>query len=210
MTAEKRSAIPLAHVAANLLQALDGFSEIFWAKLVQRTGGWPIPITPAREAGVDDRKLSGYREDESTSEFTSRVAGLMRVYFHILVAPVDSPLEPTFRITRYWTYFARMLSNRSLLESGPVAPELLASKSDAFCPSTILTLHKAALDVGGKQARELFGHQWHKIMELLYTGLTAGLDGDSAQGGKPIGGQTPEGNAARVRALLEVEKVMNS
>jgi nucleoporin GLE1 len=68
----------------------------------------------------------------------------------------------------------------------------------------------AALDVGGNQARMTFGRQWHKMMELLYVGLTVGLNGDMVQGGIPIGGKTPEGNAARVRALLEVEKVMSS
>jgi nucleoporin GLE1 len=132
VTAEKRSAIPLAHVAANLLQELEGFSEILWAKLVQRTGGWPIPIVPPREPDVDYTKLSGFREDESLSEFTIRVAGIMRVYFYILIAPVNLPLDPPFRVTRYWIYFARMLSDRQLLESGPVAPELLASKCGIF------------------------------------------------------------------------------
>ena len=41
-------------------------------------------------------------------------------------------------------------------------------------------------------------------MELLYSGLT------EANSDSPIGGKTPEGTAARTRALLEVEKVMNS
>lgn len=153
----------------------------------------------------------GYREDESASEFTSRVTGLMRVYFNILVAPISSPLEPPFRLTKYWIFFARMLSNRGLLEDSPVAAELLAG--EPISNSSLSISHrrfKAALDVGGAQARELFGHQWHKMMELLYSGLTTGLDGDLATGGKKIGGKLPEGNAARVRALLEVEKVMNS
>lgn len=41
-------------------------------------------------------------------------------------------------------------------------------------------------------------------MELLYSGLT------EANPDSPIGGKSPEGTAARTRALLEVEKVMNS
>lgn len=41
-------------------------------------------------------------------------------------------------------------------------------------------------------------------MELLYGGLT------EANPESPIGGKTPEGTAARMRALLEVEKIMNS
>jgi nucleoporin GLE1 len=65
-------------------------------------------------------------------------------------------------------------------------------------------VYSAALDVGGVQAREIFGKQWHKLMELLYSGLTE-VNSDS-----PIGGKTPEGTAARTRALLEVERIMNS
>lgn len=84
---------------------------------------------------MDQRKLMGYREDESASEFTSRVTGLMRVYFHILVAPVNNPLEAPFRLTRYWTFFARMLSHRGLLEDSPVAAELLAGKHSVVFPS---------------------------------------------------------------------------
>ena len=41
-------------------------------------------------------------------------------------------------------------------------------------------------------------------MELLYSGLT------EVNPVNPIGGKTPEGTAARTRALLEVEKIMNS
>jgi len=41
-------------------------------------------------------------------------------------------------------------------------------------------------------------------MELLYSGLT------EVKPSSPIGGNTPEGTAARTRALLEVEKIMNS
>jgi nucleoporin GLE1 len=44
VTAEKRSAIPLAQVTFNLLESLEHFPTIFFAKLVQRCGGWPIPF----------------------------------------------------------------------------------------------------------------------------------------------------------------------
>lgn len=40
-------------------------------------------------------------------------------------------------------------------------------------------------------------------MELLYNGLT------EVNPENPIGGTIPEGTAARMRALLEVEKVMS-
>jgi len=188
VTAEKRSAVPLARVASFFVQHLERFPQIFYVKLIQRTGGWPIPVKPPPEEGIEYSKLAGFREDEGLPEYISRVAGLMRVYFHILITPTNQPINIFFRPTMYWTYFARLMCDRSLLESGPVGPELLAT----------------ALDVGGVQAREIFGKQWHKLMELLYSGLTD-VNSDS-----PIGGKTPEGTAARTRALLEVEKVMNS
>ena len=128
VTAEKRSAIPLSHVASFFVQNLDRFPQIFYMKLVQRTGGWPIPVKPPPEEGIEYSKLAGFREDEGLPEYISRVAGLMRVYFHILITPTNQPTSVFFRPTMYWTYFARLTCNRSLLESGPVGPELLASK----------------------------------------------------------------------------------
>ena len=137
MTAEKRSAGPLAQVTANLLGALIDFPDIFFAKLVQRAGGWPIPsVVPQHDVDglqwkdEDERlKVMGYRKGngeglESSSEYISRVAGMMRVYFCILKAPVSSPLDRMFQLPRYWTWFARMLSERGLLETA-VAPQLL-------------------------------------------------------------------------------------
>ena len=128
VTAEKRSAAPLARVASFFVQTLDRFPQIFYMKLVQRTGGWPIPIKPPPEEGVEYSKLAGFREDEGLPEYTSRVAGLMRVYFQILVTPTNQPTNIFFRPIMYWTYFARLMRDRSLLTSGPVGPELLASE----------------------------------------------------------------------------------
>jgi len=128
VTAEKRSAIPLSQVASFFVQNLERFPQIFYVKLVQRTGGWPIPVKPPPENGIEYPKLAGFREGEGFSEYISRVAGLMRVYFHILITPTNQPTNTFFRPTMYWTYFARLMCNRSLLESGPVGPELLASE----------------------------------------------------------------------------------
>lgn len=128
VTAEKRSAIPLARVTSFFVQNLDRFPQIFYMKLVQRTGGWPIPVKPPPEEGIEYSKLAGFREDEGLPEYISRVTGLMRVYFQILVTPTDQASNTFFRPTIYWTFFARLMCNRSLLESGPVGPELLASK----------------------------------------------------------------------------------
>ena len=140
VTAEKRSAVPLAQVASFFVQNLDRFPQIFYMKLVQRTGGWPIPVKPPPEEGIEYSKLAGFREDEGLPEYISRVAGLMRVYFRILITPTNQPTNTFFRPTMYWTYFARLMCDRSLLESGPVGPELLASEcSLSHRPSPSLT-----------------------------------------------------------------------
>lgn len=136
VTAEKKSAIPLAQVTTNLLMALPGFADIFWAKLCQRAGGWPVPIVvPAKDSDgttfTEDarRKALGYRDAEETlAEYTSRVTGMMRVYFQILAIPVDQPLDPIVRLPRYWTFFSRILKDPQMLES-PVVPQVLYSES---------------------------------------------------------------------------------
>ncbi|KAI9063663.1 hypothetical protein FKP32DRAFT_1571751 [Trametes sanguinea] len=198
VTAEKRSAIPLARVATNLLGALEGFADVFWAKLCQRAGGWPVPIVvPSKDADgapwteETRRKALGYRgEDESLAEYTARVSGMMRVYFQILVTPVNQPLDPIVRLPRYWTFFSRMLKEPQLLDSS-VAPQVLYT----------------ALDVGGVLAREVWGQQWVRLLALLYEGVTVGYHGLE---GRLIGGQSPEGIAARVRVQLEIERIMGA
>ena len=135
VTAEKKSAIPLAQVTTNLLMALQGFADIFWAKLCQRAGGWPVPVVvPAKDVDGSPfteetrRKALGYCDAEETlADYTSRISGSMRVYFHILTTPVDQPLDPIMRLPRCWTFFSRMLKDPNMLES-PVAPQVLFSK----------------------------------------------------------------------------------
>lgn len=135
VTAEKRSAIPLAMVAARLLGTLHGFPDIFFAKLVQRSGGWPVPTaipsTDSDGTAWDEEqrtKAMGYRvndnQRESLSDHVMRVSGMMRVYFLILAAPVPQPLEKMFQLPRFWTYFARMMGDERLLET-VVAAEVL-------------------------------------------------------------------------------------
>jgi nucleoporin GLE1 len=132
VVAEAKSALPLGQVTANLLGALDGFSDIFWVKLVQRSGGWAVPASvPA--ADVDGTqfdkaayvKARGYRPGEGPAEYMPRVSGIMRVYFAILFANVGAPLGRMFQRPRFWAFFARVASQPRLLAS-PVAAELLA------------------------------------------------------------------------------------
>jgi nucleoporin GLE1 len=149
VTASKEAAGQLAQVAANLLGALPHFSDIFYAKLVQRAGGWAVPTTiPSTDIDVDyvtratkpieftqatRDKAMGYRlmdggARETQGEYIVRVAGIMRVYFLVLVrATVDAPLERMWQTPRYWAYFARMMGGAvDIAEVGSaVAPEVL-------------------------------------------------------------------------------------
>ncbi|THH30972.1 hypothetical protein EUX98_g3206 [Antrodiella citrinella] len=198
VTAEKRTAIPLAQLAVALLCKLQSFDQIFWAKLVQRTGGWAIPLVlPAQDIDGSDlnqdqakrRKVMGYvSAEETNAEYTQRVAGIMRVYFHIIMSPHPQRLSTVFGAQMYWQYFARTLKEQQLLLSS-VAAEILY----------------VALDVGGAQARHIWGAQWVKMLGLLYAGTTEGFRGSKNH---LVGGTQPEGIAARVRVQLEIERIL--
>jgi nucleoporin GLE1 len=219
VTAEKRSAIPLAMVAARLLGTLEGFPDIFFAKLVQRSGGWPVPsVIPSTDSDgtawneLERTKAMGYRtydkQRETLSDHVMRVSGMMRVYFLILAAPVPQPLDKMFQLPRFWTYFARMIGDERLLETAVAAQVLHGAfflQLGAF-PLSLLD-SAAALDVGGMEAKFIWGNQWVKMMELLYEGATTGIGGVA---GKLVGGQTPEGKAARVRVQLQIERIMDA
>jgi len=201
VTAEKKSAIPLALVTASLLERLPAFADVFFAKLVQRSGGWPVPsIIPSTDVdGVGwteatRTKAMGYRtsndEQESTGEYITRIAGMMRVYFLVLAAPVEKPLDNMFRLPRYWAYFTRMMNEERLLSTAVAAQVLYA-----------------ALDVGGMEAKHIWGKQWVKLLEILYEAATVGIGGKSDT---LLGGKTPEGKAACVRVQLEIENIVRS
>ncbi|KAI0323758.1 hypothetical protein GY45DRAFT_1376095 [Cubamyces sp. BRFM 1775] len=197
VSAAKRSAIALAQVTATFLDSLNGFADVFWAKLCQRAGGWPIPIVvTARDTdGMPFNngarcKALGYRgKDEGLADYTRRVSGVMRLYFQILVTPVplDGPVA-VVRLPTYWIFLSRMLKEPQLLDS-PIAPQVLYT----------------ALDVGGLLACEVWGKQWVRLLALMYEGVTVGHHGLE---GRLVGGWSPEGVAARVRLQLEIEHII--
>ncbi|TCD65555.1 hypothetical protein EIP91_002519 [Steccherinum ochraceum] len=199
VTAEKKTAVNLALLSTILLAELEFFGEVFWAKLVQRTGGWAIPVViPAKDIDGSDidkdqakrRKVMGYSDAEETNaEYAARVAGIMRVYFQIIANPHPKMLHPIFGRSRYWTYCARMAKEPQLLLSS-VGPELLF----------------VALEVGGAQARHTWGAQWVKLLGMLYAGAIEGIKGSKEH---LIGGSSPEGIAARTRVQLEIERIMS-
>jgi nucleoporin GLE1 len=142
VTAEKKAAVPLAQVAFTLLDRLETFPDIFFAKLVQRCGGWPIPCA-APNSDFDGRpwtddaeraKMQGFRKSveqdvliEPTVEYMNRVAGNMRLYFHILkIPPQTRPMHPLFQLPRCWMWFARIMGDHALLGT-PVAAQLIYS-----------------------------------------------------------------------------------
>ncbi|KAI0057171.1 hypothetical protein BV25DRAFT_1973739 [Artomyces pyxidatus] len=199
VTAEKRSAFPLASMTANLMTVVTGFDRIFWTKLVQRTGGWAVPAsppakdfdgTPFDEAQLP--KVRGQLPGESPTERTARIAGIMRVYFTILHLPVSQPLWRPFQLPRFWAYFARTVSQPALRNQA-LAPELLA----------------VALDVGGLHAKHVWGLQWVKMMAMLYSAVTTEA-GPSRGGQKLMGGTSSEAKATQIRLQLEIERVMNT
>ncbi|KAJ3554600.1 hypothetical protein NP233_g12387 [Leucocoprinus birnbaumii] len=200
-TTGAHSAIPLARVAFNILTHISDFSEVLFAKLVQRVGGWLIPtVVPNKDfdgrewKDRDERmKAMGFRKNgdsdsyESEAEYASRVAGIMRVYFSILkIVPARGPLKPSYQLPKYWTWFARLLGERALMES-PVAAQLM----------------HAALDVLGQDALKIWGAQFMKMLALIYEGVTTGIGAD-----KFIGGITPHGKSARVRVQLKIEEII--
>ncbi|KAF9255264.1 hypothetical protein L218DRAFT_1036289 [Marasmius fiardii PR-910] len=197
VTAEKRSVEPLAQVAFNCLDTLQGFPEVFFAKIVQRVGGWAIPvygIPPQDHDGrpwkdnEEKKKVMGYREGETESEYSDRVMGVMRLYFAILkVVPRQRPLSGMWRTTRMWTWMARATSDRGILES-PVGAGVLY----------------VALETLGADAKQTWGGQFVKLIALMYEGASKGLGN-----GKLLGGESPEGIAARSRVSLEIETIMS-
>jgi nucleoporin GLE1 len=138
VTAEKRSAKPLAQLTLNSIIALDGFSTVFWAKLCQRTGGWAVPApVPSKDAdgmpftSSTRMKASGLRE-ETSADYVARVAGIMRVYFSLLLLPPSSPLPREFHTPRLWMFIARLVGQPALLQSA-LAMELLSGMSYTSC-----------------------------------------------------------------------------
>jgi len=120
------------------MNVLEGFSTVFWAKLCQRTGGWAIPApVPSKDADgtpftpATRIKASGLREEETSADHTARVAGIMRVYFSLLLLPPSAPLSREFHMPRLWTFVAQLVRQPALLQSS-LATELLSGASRAF------------------------------------------------------------------------------
>ncbi|KAF8573352.1 hypothetical protein K439DRAFT_1621586 [Ramaria rubella] len=200
VSARAVTAIPLAKVTIGLLTQLEYFPDVLFARIVQRTGGWVIPIPvpkPENMSEVDYKKLRGYRtEREEQKDFETRISGVMTLYFAILTQDVSESMPPLWALPRYWTYIARLTSTPVLLRSD-MAMQILAS----------------ALEVGGARAKRVWGNQFIKVLGLLYKGIQNTSDALTESREvelKQVGASGPEGRAGRVKLLLEIENVMSS
>jgi nucleoporin GLE1 len=207
VTASPPSAIPLAQITARLLRTLPNFPQVFYARILHRSGGWFIPYpTPATDVDgtpwgddVQKRKALGLRNGgtESSGEMMTRVAGIMRVYWEVVKVGLgdgqsSGPVDSRFEVGRLWVWFARITGEMNMLKE-PIAAELIS----------------VALSILGTQGKMIYGRQWVKMLELIYSGVTQGINPGSAQP-STIGGPTAEGKAAKVRVQLEIERIMNA
>lgn len=89
--------------------------------------GVPWKDEAERTKAMGYRKSSVSDDMESSAEYTTRVAGIMRVYLNILkIPPQRQPLNPMFQLPRYWVWVSRLVGERGLLETA-VAPQLIYS-----------------------------------------------------------------------------------
>ena len=199
VSASSKTAVPLARVTALLLDALPNFHEAFWARMIQRVGGWAVPILPPPISDREDdsgrtltpeeyRKVCGFRStDETSVAYTARVTGIMTLYFSILVtsSSLSMPMPPNFAFPRYWSYFGRLLSSPGLLKQA-VAPQVLT----------------CALEVGGSQANKLWRKQFQKLLRVVLRTL------NNETSALLIGGPAVEGRQGRTRVQLEAERIL--
>lgn len=68
-----------------------------------------------------------------------------------------------------------------------------------------------ALEVGGPRAKKAWGMQFVKVLALLYKAIEetdAPKMNDQVPNPHQVGAEGVEGKASRVKAMLEIEKVM--
>ena len=214
ISARAVTAIPLAKVTINLLLRIEFFSDVLYARMVQRTGGWAVPIPVEKPADMNEAeylKLRGYRtEREGQNDFQIRVVGIMTLYFAILTSNVPQPLPPLWTLPRFLAYFTRLMWTPILLRSD-LAMQIIAGMFIGCFLFSSEYLLVAFLVVGGLHARRLWGDQFVKPLEMLYKGIQETSDtpsGSHEVNPKQIGASGPEGRSSRVKVLLEIEKVM--
>jgi nucleoporin GLE1 len=121
ITAREASALPLARVLVQLLAELPGLGEVLFARLVQRIGFWAIPFVapmPSTMSKEEKDKIKGIQQgDENGEARATRIGGVMVLIFCVMHTPHPKPLPEMFRLGRFWTYVARLLSSKTLCKS---------------------------------------------------------------------------------------------
>ncbi|CUA78447.1 Nucleoporin gle1 [Rhizoctonia solani] len=198
VTAKLPTAYPLARLVWLVVaRGHPKLWDVFWARFVGRTGGWGVGVHLTRKAGTSDtewRKLTGRELEgkndpddkpptlETTTQYTDRIVGQLALYAAILQTSIPSQLEPQlesvpaqFRLTRLWTWLARVLNSR----------EMLGSSSAPQCLSVVL-------EVGGDRMAETFGGQFKKLLGAVNEVV-----------GRGVGGEGETGARVRLGLLLE-------
>ncbi|GAB1521028.1 hypothetical protein RhiTH_004118 [Rhizoctonia solani] len=190
VTAKLPTAYPLARLV--WLVVARGHTrlwEIFWARLVGRTGGWAPGMSDNEWRKMVGRELEGKNDPddkpptlETTSQYTDRMVGQLALYAAILqTSPMPAQVEPDsvpaqFRLAKLWTWLARVLNS----------VELLRSCSAPQCLSVVL-------EVAGDGLCEAYGTQFRKLMGCVREAVGKGAGGEGETG-------------ARVRLGLMVER----
>ncbi|KAF8518688.1 GLE1-like protein-domain-containing protein [Hysterangium stoloniferum] len=196
VSARAVTAIPLAQVTVHLLTHVPDFSEVLYARMVQRTGGWAVPVTvpkPSDMTELEYKKLRGYRtEREPQKDFETRVVGVMTLYFAILTTDVANPMPNPWSFPRFWTYLARLISTTALMRS-----------------DLAVAIFTVALQVGGIHAKHAYGIQFVKMLALLHGAIQETESSPPGQANvRQVGAEGVEGKPGRIRLLLEIEQVM--
>jgi nucleoporin GLE1 len=125
VTAAPKAAGPLASVSVQLMLQLPAFARIFWAKLVQRSGGWCIPCTEPSGAtikGRQRRKGGGPKDGEPLAEYCGRIAGILRLYFEIMKISIDlsAQLENEWKFPRANSWLLHLI-RQPMMTASPIA-----------------------------------------------------------------------------------------
>ncbi|KZS90190.1 hypothetical protein SISNIDRAFT_479576 [Sistotremastrum niveocremeum HHB9708] len=191
VTAKDDTALPIARVMVSLLISLPNFGDVLFARLVQRIGIWAVPFgakpSPTATKEEKDAIMGVRREDTDNEKRLRRIRGVMTVFFCIMHTPHPQSLPEKYRLGRFWTYIARLVSSRDLATTS-VAVEII----------------RVALMVAGTQALRVWGRQWVKMLQLI----DKGIDENSGPTRSLIGGEGIEGTAGRVRVKLEIQKAL--
>ncbi|EPQ28305.1 uncharacterized protein PFL1_04132 [Pseudozyma flocculosa PF-1] len=200
--AKQDTAYPLARVVVwLLLQGHTELGEVLMARLAKKCC-WCLAVWPGKRKDQDDesyRKALGYRSnDESSENYSNRMAGIFAFYIAILqTKPTTPPSAPAgtmpdlslvpeyLRSKTLWTWSVRTLASASPILSHPLLPSLWSTY----------------LEVGGNRALALYGKQMGKVWRLMLDEGVRGKKAGFVQKGEEEG--YVKASIVRLELLLE-------